>query len=174
MLSEPSYNENLMALCPGTVSYLCLKYKVTVASHERHGISNNWQLHCLFNLLHRHAATKHFSTGHLWGNPLITSGLLSQRASNAESVSMAWHNHEPIWQLSQWVTDLHFHCFNLWLVAWHAKPLPESIVNRKQFHIQMYNRQDVWNMTNILFPSLVFTFYNCHQIVQHKLNYIYN
>ena len=61
-----------------------------------HVISNHWQLNCLFNRLFRHTIKKTSKlniSGPLSGNLPITSGFPSQRAKNAEHVSMSWHRH---------------------------------------------------------------------------------
>ena len=64
----------------------------TMTPHERHGVSNNQQLQYLFNLL----AAKLLLISFLWENPSMTDWFPSQRASNAESVSMSWRHHTVI------------------------------------------------------------------------------
>ena len=71
-------------------------FTIKVTSHERHGMSSHWQRCCLFNCLFRCTLKKTSTstlqtyniqvTGPLWGNPPVTSGFPSQRASNVESV----------------------------------------------------------------------------------------
>ena len=61
--------------------------------NERYGVSN---LHCLLNRLFRRRskkASKLLVTGLCEGNPPVTGGSPSQRASNAENISIWWHNH---------------------------------------------------------------------------------
>ena len=59
--------------------------------HGRHVVLNHRQLDCLFNSLYNSAkkkSSKLHIIGLLWGEPSMTSGFLSQMASNATSVSM--------------------------------------------------------------------------------------
>ena len=63
-----------------------------MTSSELPGISNHWQINCLFSGLFTLAAKKTQSPALLAlcaGNPLMTA----QRASKVESVSMSWHHH---------------------------------------------------------------------------------
>ena len=64
----------------------------TMTSHERHGLLNNQQLQYLFNLL----TAKLLLISSLWENPSMTDWFPSQRASNAESVSMSCRHHTVI------------------------------------------------------------------------------
>ena len=59
-------------------------------SHERQGISNHWQLECLFNCLFGQA------------------GFISQRASNAESVSISWCHHEWVLPMGQHMVGIQY------------------------------------------------------------------
>ena len=63
---------------------------ITVLSYEYHGISNHWQCVCLFNSLLK--PTKKYQRSLLLalceGNPPVTGGFPSQRASNMESIFM--------------------------------------------------------------------------------------
>ena len=59
--------------------------------------SNNWNLNCLPNRLFRRISMKTSKlhiTGYFEGNPLVTGGFPSQRASNVENVSIKWRYHD--------------------------------------------------------------------------------
>ena len=61
---------------------------IEVTEHERNGISNHWRLTCWFNSLSSLTTKKLLYWDLLYwflckGNPLVTSGFPSQRASNA-------------------------------------------------------------------------------------------
>ena len=69
---------------------------ITVTSHERHKASNHQQLDGCFNSLFRLASKIDQISGLLItheGNRSVIDGLPSQRASNAESVSILGHHH---------------------------------------------------------------------------------
>ena len=36
------------------------------------------------------------------GNPLVTSGFPSQKASNVESISLSWNHHFVEWMMNKW------------------------------------------------------------------------
>ena len=63
--------------------------------NERDGVSNHRRLGCLFNLLLRRRTKKSTLrvTGLCEGNPPVTGGFPSQRASNTENVSIWWRHH---------------------------------------------------------------------------------
>ena len=67
---------------------------------ERAGVSNHRRLDCLLNRLCRRSSLKKASklrvTGLCERNPPVTDGLPSQRASNAENVSIWWRYHGPL------------------------------------------------------------------------------
>ena len=70
--------------------------------NEYDDVSNYQHLKCLLNHLYRHKSkktSKRHISGLCEGNPLMTSGFLSERASNAENVSIWWHHEQ--WY-SQW------------------------------------------------------------------------
>ena len=59
--------------------------------------SNNWNLNCLPNHLFRRISMKTSKlhiTGYFEGNPLVTGGFPSLRASNVENVSIKWRYHD--------------------------------------------------------------------------------
>ena len=61
------------------------------------GVSNHRRLDCLFNRLLRcrsNKTSKLCVTGFCQGNPPVTGGLPSQRASDAENVSIWWRRHD--------------------------------------------------------------------------------
>ena len=64
--------------------------------NECDGISNNWHLNCLLNRLFRHRSKKTSKlciTGLCKGNSPVTGEFPTQRASNAENISIWWHHH---------------------------------------------------------------------------------
>ena len=91
-----------------TLTYQWLKSTVTKPEHkqdttsslqlchtERDDVSRN-RLDCLLSHLFRRRSKKTSKlrvTGLLEGNPLVTGGFPSQRASNAKNVSIWWRHH---------------------------------------------------------------------------------
>ena len=68
--------------------------------NEHNGISNHWCLSCLLNCLfslRSKKTSKHHVTGLCEGNSLVTGEFPTQRASNAENVSIWWCHHGS-WQ----------------------------------------------------------------------------
>ena len=64
--------------------------------NERDGVSNHLILECLLNRLFRRRSKKTSKlrvTGICQGNPPVTAGFPSQRASNTENVSIWWRYH---------------------------------------------------------------------------------
>ena len=64
--------------------------------NERDGISNHQTHDCLLNCLFRHRSKKMWElcvTGLCEGNSPVTGEFPSQKASNAENVSIWWHHH---------------------------------------------------------------------------------
>ena len=64
--------------------------------NERDGISNHQTHYCLLNCLLRHRSKKMWElcvTGLCEGNSPVTGEFPSQKASNAENVSIWWHHH---------------------------------------------------------------------------------
>ena len=64
--------------------------------NERDGVWNHRRLGCLFNYLFRRRSkktSKFCVTGICEGNPPVTDGFPSQRASNAENFSIWWRHH---------------------------------------------------------------------------------
>ena len=69
---------------------------ITVRHNERDGVSNHRRLDCLFNHLFRRRSKKISKPrvpGLCEGNPPVTGGFPSQRASNAENVFIWWRHH---------------------------------------------------------------------------------
>ena len=73
--------------------------------NERDGVSNHRRHDCLPNCLFRRRSKKTSKlrvTGHCERNSSVTGELPSQRASNAENVSIGWRHHvetkQAIWQ----------------------------------------------------------------------------
>ena len=63
--------------------------------NERNGVSNHQRLDCLLNrlVIRSKKTSKLRVTGLCEGNPPVTGGFPSQRASNAENVSIWWRHH---------------------------------------------------------------------------------
>ena len=64
--------------------------------YERGSVSNHRRLDCLLNRLCKRKSKKTSKlrvTGLCEGNPPVNGGFLSQRASNAENVSISWRHH---------------------------------------------------------------------------------
>ena len=72
---------------------LALKWR----HNERHGVSNHQPHDCLLNRLFRRRSKKTSKvrvTGHCRGNSPVTGECPTQRACNAENVSIWWRHHE--------------------------------------------------------------------------------
>ena len=66
-------------------------------NNEHDGVSNHRRLDCLLNCLFRRRSkrtSKLRVTGLCKGNPPVTRGFPSQRASNAQNVFISWRRHE--------------------------------------------------------------------------------
>ena len=78
-------------------------------SHNDHDIFSNNQLHdCLLNRLFRCRSTKtskHHVTGLCAGNSPVTGEFPAQKASNAENVSIWWHQHDNSESLASWYPE---------------------------------------------------------------------
>ena len=61
--------------------------------NERDGVSNHQRLDCLFNRRRSKETSKLRVTGHCEGNSPVTGEFPTQRASNAENVSILWRHH---------------------------------------------------------------------------------
>ena len=64
--------------------------------NERHGVLNHQHFACLLNRFFRRISNKTSKpriTGLLVGNPPVTRGFPSQRASDAENISIWWRHH---------------------------------------------------------------------------------
>ena len=67
---------------------------------ERDGVSNQRRLDCLLNRLFRcrsKKTSKHSITGLCEGNPPVTGGFTSQKASDAVNLSIWWRHHGGSW-----------------------------------------------------------------------------
>ena len=93
-----------------TIHYVKPTDQLLFKSHnERHGVSNHQHLDFLLGRLFRRTpkkASKLCVTGLCEGNPPVTGGFPSQRASNAENVSVWWRHHVPYyWQFASRVHE---------------------------------------------------------------------
>ena len=71
-------------------------YPLQRLHNERLGVSNHRRLDCLLNRLFKRLSketSKLHITGLCEGNPLVIGGFLSQKASDAETVSIWWRHH---------------------------------------------------------------------------------
>ena len=83
---------------------------------QRDGVSNHRNHDCLLNRLFRRKSkktSKLLVTGLCVDNPPVTGGYPSQRASNAENVSIWWRHHGDWWlyppySKSEWSGDIVF------------------------------------------------------------------
>ena len=73
--------------------------------NQRGGVSNHWCVECLLNRLLRRWSNKTSKlrvTCLCEGNPPVTSAFPSQRARNAENVSIWWCRHENFTEQGKW------------------------------------------------------------------------
>ena len=78
----------------------CWSYSLQWRHNERGGVSNHWSLDCVLNPQIKETS-KLGVTGLCEGNPLVTGGFPSQRASGAENVSI-WWRHRVYTSIAQW------------------------------------------------------------------------
>ena len=79
-------------------------------NNERNGVSKHRRFDCLLNRLFRHRSKKISKlrvTGLREGNPTVTDGFPSQRASNEENVSSWWRHHHMLYFSPYFI---HIHC----------------------------------------------------------------
>ena len=85
--------------------------------NERNGVSNHRRYDCLLNRLFRRRSKKTSKlrvTGLCEGNPPVTRGFPSQRASNVENVSIWWRQHVQMVGTS-YICKRIFKDENIWL-----------------------------------------------------------
>ena len=101
------------------VNYHGMTYPLQWCHNERHCVSNHWRLGCLLSrLLSRKSGkiSKLRITGLCELNSPVTGGFLSQRARNADNVSIWWRHHVrgfPCMGPSQYKDTLPVHGFPL-------------------------------------------------------------
>ena len=81
--------------------------------NEHDGISNHWHLDCLHKRLFRHRSQKTSKlrvTGLCEGNSAVTGEFLTQRASNAENVSICWHPRVVVLWTNPYLTNVNLLC----------------------------------------------------------------
>ena len=116
---------------------LFVQHHIQVMLNENNGISNHWQLNCLFNITFR-LTTKENQikalVGLCKGNPLVTSGFhwqTWQRCSNAESVSL-WRcfQADTSYKVLSW-------CFkvDIIMVRYWAESQPTGGRSHEQCHV---------------------------------------
>ena len=79
----------LRAACPLCLSSVSLQWR----HNERDGVSNHRLYACLLNRLVRRRTPKNRVTGLCRGNSPVTGEFPTQRASNAENVTIWWRHH---------------------------------------------------------------------------------
>ena len=87
------------------MSALCHQSSLQWSHKKRDGVSSHRRLDCLFNHLFRCRSKKTSQirvTGLCEGNPPVTAGFPSQRASNAENASI-WGRHHAIGRNVSWL-----------------------------------------------------------------------
>ena len=97
--------------------------------NERDGDSNHWHLDCMLNRLFRRRSketSKLRVTGLCEGNPPVTGGFLSQRANNADNVSVWWRHHELLWYTGRYFPFLSH------VRHWHWSNIAHALVTAKQ------------------------------------------
>ena len=104
--------------------------------NEHDGISNYRHLDCLLNRLFWHRSKKTSKlciTDICEGNSLVTGEFPTQRASNAENVSISWHHHELHEILRNWWCTVypkkyaHGFCFAVLCCGYTLTDFPISI-----------------------------------------------
>ena len=94
--------------------------------NERDGVSYHWRVNCLLNRLFRRWKHQSSVTGFCEGNPSVAGGFPSQRARNAENLSISWRHHDEIIRLMITVVSflpgavlIHsiFQLFNWWVYS---------------------------------------------------------
>ena len=108
--------------------------------NERDGASNHRRLECLFSRLFRltsNKISKPALLAHFQGNKLMTGGFPSQRASNAETVSLLWRHHGL-----------------KYLITGNYREICDLIGSFTQFHQGIYTFQGVHSSSNFAMAIL--------------------
>ena len=140
----------------GNVIFVTLQWH----HNEGDGVSNHRRLHCLLNRLLRHRSNKTSKlcvVGLCYGNPPVTSGFPSQRASYAETVYIWWHLHEIF--ITKRCDFDNFRCSLWW--GFHQNDNPSISVYIKTFvpgvllngGISNYIFSWLWDIITVLCPS---------------------
>ena len=143
---------------------------------ESDGVSNHRRLGCLLNRLFRCRSKKTSKlrvTGLCGGNQLVTGGFPSQRASNAENVSIWWRHHvmtivsDYFQNERSPLYEMNFHCscrhkifcekFHTVLMKFHTKYLAHTLkdmnfVSQHSSHISRLVTKWI-RIYNVNFPS---------------------
>ena len=84
-------------VCFGTIRWSTVEHPESLqwCHNKRHGISNHQHLDCLLNRSFWRISKKAPRYWPLWGESSGYRWIPSQRASNAETVSIWWRHHEP-------------------------------------------------------------------------------
>ena len=104
----------------------CSNYTLRWRHDEHHGASNHRRLDCLLKRLFRRRSKKtsnFYVAGLCEGNPPVTSGFSSERASNAKNVSIWWRHHDRngmlpgVWS-RQWLPGIMYRSDCCWTLLW--------------------------------------------------------
>ena len=110
--------------------------------NEHDGVSNHWHLDCLLSRLFSRRSKKTSKlciTGLCEGNPLMTGGFPSLKASNVKNVSICWCHH-AVWTHHSFLTLPINQLWYIWQV--HV-----DLASHDQFNtIVLLGRDGVFNM----------------------------
>ena len=157
--------------------------------NERDGVSSHRHLDWLLNRLFRRRSKKTSKlgvTGLCWGNPPVTDGFLSQRASNAENASIWWHHY--VIQCHHISTDSNFtghstvfsiHNKNTKIVCAKKSPMvsPAGMVTWRGFSFQGTHISKIRMKVQFIFRKMILTImsakwrqlYSSHSMLKQSL-----
>ena len=126
--------------------------------NKRDGVSNHRRLDCLLNCFMGRRSKKTSKlrvTGLCGGNPPVTGGFPSQRASNAENVSIWWRHHE--YRVTQGGDGRGRNAANWWQLNWKFR---YSIMKCSPFNLFIVFM--VGGVLKILSIIVLLVYYACH------------
>ena len=93
----------ILSVSTGSSNVRALKRKQTLQwrHNEPNGASNHQHHDCLLNRSFRHRSKKIRVTGICEGNSLVTGEFPTQRACNAENISIWWRDHDNLINVGQ-------------------------------------------------------------------------
>ena len=104
---------------------------ISTMSNDHQDILIHLLLDCLYSSVRRLTSNENQNSASLalcGGNPPVTDGFPSQRASNAESVSIPWRHHEPV----RWCMYMYRLVFDVWKISSVSFGLP--CINARSIH----------------------------------------